>query len=87
MKPKKRHTKTRKRVRRAAISLKKTTISTCPKCKSPIKPHTACSKCGTYKGKQVAKVRIQKADRKKVIKEQKAEAKDKAKKSKTKETK
>lgn len=29
------------------------TITTCPQCKQPTRPHTACSTCGTYRGRQV----------------------------------
>jgi large subunit ribosomal protein L32 len=28
----------------------------CPQCKSPKLPHTACSVCGTYNGRQVLEV-------------------------------
>ena len=75
MKPKKRHTKSRSRKRKSAISLKTATLSLCPKCKRPLKPHTACSFCGTYKEKKVLKIRIKKADRKKKIKEEKKQEK------------
>ncbi|MBM3943401.1 MAG: 50S ribosomal protein L32 [SAR202 cluster bacterium] len=27
--------------------------SVCPRCRSPRLPHTACPRCGTYKGRQV----------------------------------
>ncbi|MFH1610485.1 MAG: 50S ribosomal protein L32 [Patescibacteria group bacterium] len=80
MKPKKRHTKSRSRKRKSAISLKPTTLSACPKCKKPLKPHTACSFCGTYKEKKVLKIRIKKADRKKKMKEEKKEKKQEKKK-------
>lgn len=33
------------------VTLKKT--QTCPKCNARVLPHTACPKCGTYKGKEV----------------------------------
>ncbi len=52
MKPKKRHTKSRSRKRKSAISLKPVQLSACPKCKKPLRPHTACSFCGTYKEKK-----------------------------------
>lgn len=29
------------------------TVATCPRCKSPTRPHVVCSTCGTYKGRQV----------------------------------
>ncbi len=77
MKPKKRHTKSRKRVRRGAIKFKSATLTVCPKCKRPIKPHTACSFCGTYKGKKVLDIKLKKKEKKELKKKQKAEAKDK----------
>ena len=32
-------------------------ITTCPNCGEPIKPHRACTKCGSYKGKEVISVK------------------------------
>ena len=29
------------------------TVTTCPRCKSPMRPHVVCATCGTYKGRQV----------------------------------
>lgn len=40
---------------RAHLALKKVTLNKCPKCGSAVKPHTACSECGTYKGREVEK--------------------------------
>lgn len=80
MKPKKRHTKSRSRKRKSAISLKPIKLSTCPKCKRSLKPHIACSFCGTYKEKKVLKIKIKKADRKKKIKEEKKAKKQEKKK-------
>ncbi len=58
------HSKTAKRTRRGAIKLKKISLTSCPKCKEPVKPHTVCHKCGSYKGKEVIKIRIKKAKKK-----------------------
>jgi large subunit ribosomal protein L32 len=69
--PTKKHAKTSKRVRRAVIKLLKVTLNKCPKCKKPIRPHTACKKCGAYKGREVIKIRIPKALRKKKVKSEK----------------
>jgi len=71
MKPTQRHTKSRKRKRRAAIKLSRATLTFCPKCKRSVKPHTACAFCGQYKGKEVLKIRLKKAERKARAKEQK----------------
>ncbi len=63
MKPKKRHTKSRSRKRRAVIFKKPIVLSSCPKCKRPVKPHTACAFCGTYKGHDAIKIRIKKGSK------------------------
>ncbi len=31
-------------------------LTTCPKCKAPVRPHTICQHCGYYKGKEVINV-------------------------------
>lgn len=52
-----RRTSSHKRRRAAHFALKKTTLATCPKCKEPILPHTACMSCGTYAGRKVLTLR------------------------------
>lgn len=56
----KRHSKTAKRTRRGAIKLKKLTLTECAKCKTMIKPHMVCYNCGSYKGKEVLKIKLKK---------------------------
>ncbi|MBI2599367.1 50S ribosomal protein L32 [Candidatus Daviesbacteria bacterium] len=51
--PKRRHSKTRKRVRRAAISLAVNLIA-CKNCSKSIQSHTVCMFCGSYGGKTVS---------------------------------
>ncbi len=63
--PKKRRTKSSIGKRRSHDSLKKIKLSTCPKCKKDVLPHTVCENCGTYKGKQVLKVKNALTDKKK----------------------
>lgn len=43
----------------------------CPKCKEPVLPHTACLNCGTYKGREVIDVlkKLTKKERKQKEKE------------------
>jgi large subunit ribosomal protein L32 len=31
-------------------------VSSCRQCGAPVKPHNACSECGTYRGRQVIDV-------------------------------
>ncbi|MFH1456793.1 MAG: 50S ribosomal protein L32 [Patescibacteria group bacterium] len=70
MTPTQRHTKSRKRKRRSAISLKTSSLSTCPKCKRVLKAHTACAFCGTYKGQNIINIKLKKAERKKRAQEE-----------------
>jgi large subunit ribosomal protein L32 len=45
---------------RSHDALKELKYKQCPKCKKPVKPHQACSKCGTYKGKEVVSKKYKK---------------------------
>jgi large subunit ribosomal protein L32 len=54
--PKKRTSKSRKRMRRAHDALSAPNLSTCPDCGEPRLPHRACSSCGRYNGRQVFQV-------------------------------
>jgi len=55
--PKKRRTKAAVGRNRAHLALKKVTLNACPKCGKAVKPHTACSFCGEYKGRTALKVK------------------------------
>ncbi len=48
--------KTRKRQRLTHMKKDAPTVTKCTKCGAALKPHRACVKCGTYKGKEVIKV-------------------------------
>jgi len=74
--PTQRHTKSRKRKRRATKKTSSPTLTICPKCKRPVLPHRACSFCGTYQGKEVLKIRLKKSERKARAKEEKERKKD-----------
>lgn len=54
--PKKRLTNTRSGNRRSHLAISATSVVTCPECQSLIAPHTACAKCGMYRGNRVIKV-------------------------------
>ena len=54
--PKKRHSNTRTRKRRANWKLFPISIGKCPQCGSPVLPHNACKTCGTYQGRIVLKI-------------------------------
>lgn len=53
--PKRRHSKARKRTRRASIKLESLALVICKNCGKPTRPHMACVECGFYKGKLVGK--------------------------------
>ena len=54
----KKRTSSQKNRRRSHHALTKITLSKCPQCGKAIKPHTACEFCGTYKGKEVIKIKV-----------------------------
>lgn len=56
--PKRRHSKARKRTRRAAIKLAVNLVA-CKNCGTPIQPHIVCVSCGFYGGKAVTKEKVQ----------------------------
>ncbi|MFA6394265.1 MAG: 50S ribosomal protein L32 [Patescibacteria group bacterium] len=60
----KRHTRHSTLSRRAHHALKKVKTGVCPKCAKPVKPHHACAFCGTYRGRDVLKVKAKKAKKK-----------------------
>jgi large subunit ribosomal protein L32 len=55
--PPKKHSKSRKNRRRAHDKLVQPTLSICPQCKEPKRPHYICPNCGYYKDKEVISVR------------------------------
>ena len=55
--PSKKRTKQSGLDRASHFALKEKTLTSCPKCKKPVKPHYACKGCGTYKGRTVVKVK------------------------------
>jgi large subunit ribosomal protein L32 len=63
--PKKKTTSSSSKSRRSHHALNKRTLSTCKKCKSPVRPHHACAKCGTYRGREVIDVLSKKEKAKK----------------------
>ncbi len=54
--PKQKTPRSRQGSRLANKGLQLKTLSKCPKCNEPIRPHMACLQCGFYKGKEVIKV-------------------------------
>ncbi len=54
--PKRKSSKRRCRVRRAANAWRRPTLGKCPNCDSAILGHIACPNCGVYRGRQVLAV-------------------------------
>jgi len=62
--PKKRHSNSRQGKRRFSnYRLSGVSVSRCSQCGAPALPHHACPSCGTYKGRQVKKIKDKKAPR------------------------
>ncbi|HZB32860.1 MAG TPA: 50S ribosomal protein L32 [Streptosporangiaceae bacterium] len=51
--PKRRMSRSNTRHRRAKWKAKAPVLTTCPQCREPKLPHTACPTCGTYRRRQV----------------------------------
>jgi len=83
--PRQKHSKGRTARKRSHHALKAVSLSVCPKCKHPIRPHYACSNCGYYRGREVVHIHsaLDKKARRKLQRQeanqQKAEAKAEAK--------
>ena len=78
----KKRTKSETRGRRSHHALKAKTLVKCPQCGQMALPHTACAFCGTYKGRQVIKVKSAAGKTAKPAKVAKPATKDKATKAK-----
>ena len=50
--PKRRTSKSKKRMRRTHYKAKAPTLAPCPKCGEMRRPHRVCSNCGYYKGER-----------------------------------
>ena len=51
--PKRRWSKARTHLKRSTWKLEEENVSTCSNCHQPVRPHTVCSNCGYYDGKEV----------------------------------
>ncbi len=79
--PTQKATKSRKNIRRGAISLKKSASSKCSNCGRVIKPHTVCKFCGHYNKKKVLEFKLKnRKERKEAEKQEKKAQKEKSKK-------
>ncbi len=51
--PKRRWSKARTGSKRSTWKLEEENLSVCSHCHQPVRPHTICSNCGYYDGKEV----------------------------------
>ena len=58
--PFRRTSKTKKNMRRTHLKKEVGSVTTCPKCGAPLRPHRACTKCGNYKGSNVLNIEEEK---------------------------
>ncbi len=63
--PKRRHSNTRSRLRRAHDFLTPGNTLKCPQCKAPARPHRVCAACGYYRGRQVLTIKAPKVKKSK----------------------
>jgi large subunit ribosomal protein L32 len=61
--PKKRHTKSKRNMRRSHHGAVKITLGKCPRCHEWLPGHLTCPNCGTYRGREVIDV-LAKLDKK-----------------------
>lgn len=66
--PFRRTSKTKKRMRRTHLKKEVGALTTCPNCKTTLRPHRMCPKCGYYKGKEVVASKTEAVEEKKVKK-------------------
>jgi large subunit ribosomal protein L32 len=56
--PKRKKSRSRTRHRKAQwMRTSAPTVTTCPRCKSAMRPHVVCAACGYYAGRKVVEVR------------------------------
>jgi large subunit ribosomal protein L32 len=58
--PKRRHSKSRKRIKKAYFKIEPLNLRPCPKCGAKSRAHYACIECGTYKDRQIVKIKEKK---------------------------
>ena len=59
--PKQKRSKSNTRTRRSTWKLRRITVSACPLCKRPRRPHYACENCGYYDGREAIKKKTEAA--------------------------
>lgn len=60
--PKRKHSKARRDKSRTHWKLALPSLTRCPQCAKPVRPHHVCAGCGYYRGRQVVVIREKKSD-------------------------
>jgi large subunit ribosomal protein L32 len=55
--PKKRRSKSKKRIKRACWKIDEPNLRPCPKCGAKTMPHQVCPECGYYKNREVIQIK------------------------------
>ncbi|MBI3317117.1 MAG: 50S ribosomal protein L32 [Candidatus Omnitrophica bacterium] len=63
--PKRRHSNTRTRLRRAHDHLTLKSVTVCAQCGKAVLPHRVCPSCGYYRGRQVLTIKTKAKEEKK----------------------
>ncbi len=58
--PKKKISHANQGMRRSHLALKAVGLVPCPQCRALKRPHEVCPRCGTYRGRQVVKIKAKK---------------------------
>lgn len=58
--PKKRISRARQGERRSHLALRSQNLVPCPQCRQPKRPHAVCLNCGTYRGRQIIRIKQKK---------------------------
>lgn len=58
--PKKKISHANQGMRRSHLALKAVGLAPCPQCRALKRPHEVCPRCGTYRGRQVVKIKAKK---------------------------
>lgn len=75
--PKKKTTKSARNQRRSHHALKKLTLSVCSSCGAPVRPHTICKACGSYRGRKIGDIQEKIAPKKSKAEPKKEKKEDK----------
>ncbi len=62
--PKKKRSKSKKRIKKACWKIVMPNLRPCPNCESLTASHMVCSNCGFYKGRQVVQLKVKKSKQK-----------------------